>query len=232
VAAARSAIRQAGQAPPAKLDRRRTDTKERILGAAIALFAAKGYAATTVAEIEAAVGLSPGSGGLYRHFPSKEALLDAVLLGYADRVSKLRASLAKERAGNRAHSTVASDLRRLAEALAEFVTHEEPVIQATAEIGSLPERARRIVAQAWEHAYAMAADVFYEHGVDDRIASTLGVAAIGALNHYATHLGSFGKEPGGIPPGRFARTWISLFEVAARHGCSRHPGEEAAPQLQ
>jgi AcrR family transcriptional regulator len=39
------------------------------------LFGEQGYAATTIAQIEAAAGLSPGSGGLYRHFPSKHALL-------------------------------------------------------------------------------------------------------------------------------------------------------------
>jgi AcrR family transcriptional regulator len=42
---------------------------------AIRLFGEQGYAATTISQIEAAAGLSPGSGGLYRHFPSKDALL-------------------------------------------------------------------------------------------------------------------------------------------------------------
>ena len=39
------------------------------------LFGEHGYKATTVAQIEAAVGLSPGSGSLYKHFSSKEKLL-------------------------------------------------------------------------------------------------------------------------------------------------------------
>lgn len=50
-------------------------TRDRVLDAGMRLFGEKGYAATTVAEIEAAAGLSPGSGSLYRHFPSKQALL-------------------------------------------------------------------------------------------------------------------------------------------------------------
>lgn len=41
------------------------------------LFGERGYAATSVAQIEAAAGLSPGSGSLYKHFRSKEALLVA-----------------------------------------------------------------------------------------------------------------------------------------------------------
>jgi AcrR family transcriptional regulator len=40
------------------------------------LFGRQGYHATTVAQIEAAAGLSAGAGGLYRHFRSKRALLE------------------------------------------------------------------------------------------------------------------------------------------------------------
>ncbi|RAY15971.1 TetR/AcrR family transcriptional regulator [Actinomadura craniellae] len=46
---------------------------------ALRLFADRGYAATSVAEIEAASGLSPGAGGLYRHFRSKEEVLAAAI---------------------------------------------------------------------------------------------------------------------------------------------------------
>lgn len=53
------------------------DTRTRILHEAMQLFGEHGYAATTIAQIESAAGLSPGSGGLYKHFRSKEAVLDA-----------------------------------------------------------------------------------------------------------------------------------------------------------
>jgi AcrR family transcriptional regulator len=51
-------------------------TRGRILEAAMRLFGERGYAATTIAQIEAAAGLRPGSGGLYRHFPSKRDVLE------------------------------------------------------------------------------------------------------------------------------------------------------------
>lgn len=54
-------------------------TRERIIAEALRLFAERGYSATAVAEIEAAAGLSPGAGGLYRHFRSKEEVLAAVV---------------------------------------------------------------------------------------------------------------------------------------------------------
>ena len=55
-----------------------TSTRERIVAESLRLFADRGYAATSVAEIEAAAGLSPGAGGLYRHFRSKEEVLAAI----------------------------------------------------------------------------------------------------------------------------------------------------------
>lgn len=54
-------------------------TRERIVAESLRLFADRGYAATSVAEIEAASGLSPGAGGLYRHFRSKEEVLCAAV---------------------------------------------------------------------------------------------------------------------------------------------------------
>lgn len=54
-----------------------TPAAERLLDAAMELFAAKGYERTTVGEIQEAAGLTFGSGALYKHFPTKEAVLAA-----------------------------------------------------------------------------------------------------------------------------------------------------------
>jgi AcrR family transcriptional regulator len=54
-------------------------TRERILAAALELFATQGFDATSTAQIEQAAGLSPRSGGLYKHFRSKEQLLEVAL---------------------------------------------------------------------------------------------------------------------------------------------------------
>ncbi len=54
-------------------------TRERILAAALELFAERGYEGTSIGEIEAAAGLSPRSGALYKHFASKEELFGAAL---------------------------------------------------------------------------------------------------------------------------------------------------------
>jgi AcrR family transcriptional regulator len=47
-------------------------------------FGRQGYHATTVAQIEAAAGLSAGAGGLYRHFRTKRAVLEEALRRQAE----------------------------------------------------------------------------------------------------------------------------------------------------
>ncbi|MGW0503475.1 TetR/AcrR family transcriptional regulator [Micromonospora sp. NPDC003241] len=51
--------------------------RDEIIDVALRLFAEQGYRATTITQIEAAAGLSPGAGGLYRHVGSKRELLVA-----------------------------------------------------------------------------------------------------------------------------------------------------------
>ena len=55
-----------------------------LLDAAAAVFAEKGYDAATMTEIAARAGAAIGS--LYQFFPSKEAVADALLVRYAERV--------------------------------------------------------------------------------------------------------------------------------------------------
>jgi AcrR family transcriptional regulator len=65
-------------------------TRERIVDEAMLLFSQNGYAATSVAKIEAAAGLTPGAGGIYHHFASKEALLAAGIERQLARLGALR----------------------------------------------------------------------------------------------------------------------------------------------
>jgi AcrR family transcriptional regulator len=65
-------------------------TRERIVDEAMRLFSQHGYAATSVARIEAAAGLTPGAGGLYHHFGSKEAVLAAGIERQLARLDALR----------------------------------------------------------------------------------------------------------------------------------------------
>src|SRR6202050_549959 len=67
-----------------------TPTRERIVDEGMRLFSQHGYAATSIAKIEAAAGLSPGAGGLYHHFASKEEVLAAGIERHLSRLGALR----------------------------------------------------------------------------------------------------------------------------------------------
>jgi AcrR family transcriptional regulator len=70
--------------------------KGRILRAAARLFAERGYQATTVRELAAAVGIQSGS--LFHHFRDKESILEAVMLEVIELNSE-RLTKALEQAG-------------------------------------------------------------------------------------------------------------------------------------
>ncbi len=65
-------------------------THDRIIDEAMSLFSEHGFDATSVAKIEAAAGLSPGAGGLYHHFESKEEVLAAGIERQLARLNSLR----------------------------------------------------------------------------------------------------------------------------------------------
>jgi AcrR family transcriptional regulator len=65
-------------------------TRERIIDQAMYLFGQHGYTATSIAKIEQAAGLTPGAGGLYHHFESKEAVLAAGIERQLARLGALR----------------------------------------------------------------------------------------------------------------------------------------------
>jgi AcrR family transcriptional regulator len=88
--------------------------KGRILRAAARLFAERGYRASTVRELAAAVGLQSGS--LFHHFRDKESILEAVMLEVIE-LNTERMSKALEQAGDapatRLRSLVRSELESI-----------------------------------------------------------------------------------------------------------------------
>lgn len=80
-------------------------TRGRLIAAATDLFAERGFEATSIEAVLNAANVSRGS--LYHHFPSKEALFEAVLLAVEARVGAATAA-----AGMEAGATSARDLLR------------------------------------------------------------------------------------------------------------------------
>lgn len=73
--------------------REKRDTKKEIFLTAAALFAEKGYANVSARDIARQIGIQPAS--LYSHYPSKEAIMDALLDHYLDRMEAFYKRLAE-----------------------------------------------------------------------------------------------------------------------------------------
>jgi len=104
-------------------------TRERIIAEALRLFAERGYAATAVAEIEAGAGLSPGAGGLYRHFRSKEEVLAAAVAARSETTQdELAATLLGDGIGSES-DPLPLRLRRVCKAGLRKVSEEQQLLR-------------------------------------------------------------------------------------------------------
>lgn len=66
-------------------------TKEKILNESLKLFSERGYSDVSVSDIAAAVGIKAPS--LYKHFKSKQEILDSCIERFSERIMEVRNSL-------------------------------------------------------------------------------------------------------------------------------------------
>lgn len=109
-------------ARPGRRERRRRETRERLLRAALELFATRGIAATTIEDITEAA--DTGKGTFFNYFPSKEHVLAA--FGEIQ-LAKVDSALAEARAEGSAMPDV---LRRLARELAREPGRSPALVQS------------------------------------------------------------------------------------------------------
>ena len=187
-------------------------TRERILDVAWDLFVKHGFAGTTVTQIEAAASLSPGSGSFYRHFRSKDDVLEAVVEREVERIAAVREigpeldetdgdvriALALEfqrRLGN---------LRRIHPLMLLVGREREHLGKAGKSLQQLlvdqnvAVRSQRIA--AWMDAGAIPA------GEPEAVAATVMCALVG----YHLSLEFFGRPPTGVTEETFVTTLVDL----------------------
>lgn len=98
------------------------NTKERILEAALEIFARDGYEATNVKDIADAVGLVKS--GVYKHFDSKETLWNEIINMVAVHYGE---SMAAHRAASGIPKTL-EELRQMTMKMVDFTMHDRQVI--------------------------------------------------------------------------------------------------------
>jgi AcrR family transcriptional regulator len=155
-------------------------TRERLVTEAMRLFSQQGYKATSVAQVEAAAGLAPGSGALYHHFKSKESLLEAGI----DRQLDRRRAMHDIRALFAGLGDLRAELTLLGRYLLTVLDEESQLLQIVARTPS--DQSSRL-----NDAYAALVDGLYTeladwiHGwtpqLDDGAARTIAVLGVNAL---------------------------------------------------
>ncbi len=100
-------------------------TRERILDVSEVLFAERGLAGTSVRDISARVGVTPGS--LYNHFPGKQALYEAVLArGIRPLIDLMKQFAGREQTIDAADEIIGAIVRHLGQhpRLPRLIQHE------------------------------------------------------------------------------------------------------------
>ncbi len=193
-------------APP-----RRRDTAHRISREALRLFARDGYSATTVAAIEASVGLSPGSGGMYRHYGSKEDVLRAAVDGYEEQFAQRVTSMA-EGLGRLDSSDVRGQLKVIAEHTLEAAPDQRDLFRVLfREADSVPHVLSDVRDRFLSLTYVGFAAWLRGLGlpkVGRSEADALAVVHYGSLLNYWASEALLGETPLGLSKRRFIDTWI------------------------
>src|SRR5271170_243277 len=120
-------------------ERRKAETYERLMRAALKLFAAQGLEGTTVEQITEAADV--GKGTFFNYFPTKEH----VLLAFGDtRIKKIEAARDEAAKGGQPFWQV---LRKLAHSLAEEASHTPGLLRSilVAPLSSQPVRESMVV---------------------------------------------------------------------------------------
>lgn len=195
-----------------------TSSRDRLLDTALALFASRGYAATSTAEIQKACGMSPSSGALYRHFRSKSDVLRAALRRGLDR---MRTSPAWR------HATTPAE--RL-DALASVAAAAQQTITDNADLVRLmllePDAAPDMVDELWVRNFAFAHQIMgqalrasaEDTGTEIDDPEAISAVLLAALSYAPVMEVLLGRAPADMDPDRFRDAWLRLSRSVFTHG--------------
>jgi AcrR family transcriptional regulator len=195
-------------------------TRDRLLDAALELFAERGFAATTVGDIEAAAGLAPRAGGLYKHFENKEAVLRAALERF---ISGTEAAEADVLVPFEPGRDLRAELTAMANATIRHLRGQRLfmriVFQERPRFPDLiDEMYRRGVAPVYPATTAWLDTQVAAGVLPPCDTEALAVALLIPFVGYRVEHNLFGVPPGGVDEERFAAAWVDLVLAYANRG--------------
>jgi AcrR family transcriptional regulator len=203
---------------------RRSDAAERILREAMRLFAEKGYERTSIADIQAAAGLTPGSGALYKHFPSKEAVLRAGMERFIDGARRAR-ELVRQVPGAPDEA-----LDALGRAALGMLAEDRDVLRIVwRELEHVPQLRDRVRQERMQETYAAVAAWLRERAARGELRvsdpDAAAVVLLGSLTSFRVFEALLGEAPARLDDERFLRAWLELMT----RGLSADARASAAP---
>jgi AcrR family transcriptional regulator len=186
-------------------------TRQRIVAEAIRLFAERGYRGTTVGEIEAAAGLAPRSGGLYKHFRSKEEVLQAAIEKHVSEIESVRSAMELMPLGD-----LRSELTLVARWTLQELKEEQELMRVVQKDGDqYPELVAdvhaRIVSRGHEEARVLIERLAEQAGVSIANTDAVAAVALSSLVAYRIQERMFGLPPGGVGEDDFIEAWVDLW---------------------
>lgn len=180
---------------------------DQILDAAMECFGSKGYRATTMPDIEAAAGLAPGTGGTYRHFASKQAILEAAV----------------DRELQQNDDVLAPPPSSLADAardgLAQLDRQRNLTRVLFRDLDQFPELMTSVVERLIRGPYRLVAErtAAVAPGVD---AEAMAAIMVGSLVNYKVIETMVGERAGGVDEERLIAAWAHLYGLLIKSGSS------------
>jgi AcrR family transcriptional regulator len=189
-------------------------TRERLMTAAMELFAERGFDGTSVGEIERAAGLAPRSGALYQHFKGgKQELLRAAIEHELRAIDELGSVMDMLPLGDLRSELVLlarwnlGSLERRS-ALAAFVRRDG---------ARLPPELRdllydRLVGQPYEQVVAWLQGRFQPDSLD---LHALALVLVESISAYHSLRRTFDRTPGEVDDERFIAAWVETALATA-----------------
>ena len=174
------------------------------------LFAERGYDAVSVGDIQVAAGMTAGSGALYKHFPSKQALLEAGIDRFIRQGRQVISALPEVTGDD-----LESMLRCVGAVVLEALAEDEAALRVVwRDLPSFPELSRRFVDERLQEG-------FRQFGSWLRDLSDRGIARVkdpeatasvllGALALFRLMESVFDETPGRVTDDRFLDAWVLL----------------------
>lgn len=176
------------------------------------LFAERGYDATSVADIERAVGLTPGSGALYRHFRSKRDVLAAAVRGATDDTAAQVAAGSPPDPGDMPLPELLTVMAQLG--LGKLRAERDLSRVIFRDLDHFPELLAEVAEGDVQKTYTVFAQWLQRNGAAAGSDwEALAAVLAGAVSNYWTVNELFGRPPAGVSEERFIAAWVAVASM-------------------